>query len=284
MRYASSIRASQPTPHHPTPAPLPPPAPAPAPASAPARSPGEGEHIARAESEAAEEEAEEDAEFNAELAAAEALLNPRSEQPTAVATAPPPALLQVPPAHELGYVGLAVGVAVGVFGFILLAGWLPFILALVYSYWIPQVVLNVRRGSARSSLAPVYVVGTTAARLVLPLYVWAFADNVLSVTLSVEPSRWVWLLVLYSALQAATLILQGSGAGARWFLPARAKAWLEVEEEDKWDYHPAELTAQAEENAREEACAICLEKVDLPAKEDRELKRGRASYMVPPCK
>ena len=305
MRYASSIRASQPAPQRP----LPPPPPAPSrPASPPPASVEAGEASIeagldpgareRTEEErrapgeqAAEGEAESDREFDAELAAAEALLNPRQQEenssasatpaaPAPTLAAQPPALLQVPPAHELGNIGLALGVGVTVFAFIMVAGWLPFILVLVYSYWLPQIVLNTTRGSARNSVRTEFVVGTTTARLALPLYFWNFGDNVLSV----EPSRWVWLLVLYSSLQAAMLALQGSGAGARWFLPARVKRWLEMEEEERWEYHPAELSAQAEENAREEACAICLEKVEVPGKEERELKRGRQGYMVPPCK
>lgn len=238
-----------------------------------------------AEAEEAEAEAAAEREFEAELAAAEALLSPPQPAQPAATVAPlaganAPQLLQVPPASELRYVALVLGAGVSVFAFIMLAGWLPFLLSLVYAYWLPQIILNVRRGSARSSFRAEYVLGTTAARLVLPLYFWAFPDNILSV----EPSRWVLLLVAYSAAQAGVLLLQGSGAGARWFLPLRARAWLEFEEEQKWDYHPAELSGQAEENAREEACAICLEKVEVPGKEEREGKRGRQGYMVPPCK
>lgn len=50
---------------------------------------------------------------------------------------------------------------------------------ILYSYWIPQIWLNAKRGSARRVLSKEYVMGTTVARLYLPLYIWACPDNIL---------------------------------------------------------------------------------------------------------
>ncbi|KAK4055811.1 hypothetical protein OIO90_003064 [Microbotryomycetes sp. JL221] len=68
---------------------------------------------------------------------------------------------------------------------VIIWGWLALLTTLVYSYWIPQIVLNVQRGAARQTLRRDYIIGTTIARLVLPVYFWGNKDNVLAV----EPSH-----------------------------------------------------------------------------------------------
>lgn len=52
----------------------------------------------------------------------------------------------------------------------------------------PQIVLNVHRGTARQSLTTEFIVGTTFARLVLPVYFYGYSDNVLDVEVSRECS------------------------------------------------------------------------------------------------
>lgn len=64
---------------------------------------------------------------------------------------------------------------------------------ILYSYWLPQIYLNAQRGSARRVLSKEYVIGTTIARLFLPLYIWACPANILFK----EPSRAYALLFAY---------------------------------------------------------------------------------------
>ncbi|KAJ8293966.1 DSC E3 ubiquitin ligase complex subunit 1 [Rhodotorula toruloides] len=143
---------------------------------------------------------------------------------------------------------------------LLMRGWTPFILWIVYSNWIPQIVLNVHRGTARQSLANEFVIGTTVARLFPPLYFWAYEGN----CLLVEPTPKVWYLAAYSVAQATMLVLQSlfstptspatrillrlpffssatTGGGARFFLPDPLITTLELPSISSWNYHPREL-------------------------------------------
>ncbi|GAA5864721.1 hypothetical protein JCM8547_008281 [Rhodosporidiobolus lusitaniae] len=105
-----------------------------------------------------------------------------------------------------GEVKIALLVPVVVFALYLLIfwGWWSLLLAILYSYWIPQILHNAWRGTARQSLSAEYVVVNTVGRLLLPLYFWEWEGN----CLMVETSGWVYLLVLYSSLQASILLLQ----------------------------------------------------------------------------
>lgn len=95
---------------------------------------------------------------------------------------------------------------IGSIGIIFRWGWIPLIIVIVYSYWsessasthslcsrvtdersifaVPQIILNVERGTARQSLSNEFVISTTFARLVLPVYFYGYSDNVLDVDVS----------------------------------------------------------------------------------------------------
>ncbi|GAA5880066.1 hypothetical protein JCM3774_003296 [Rhodotorula dairenensis] len=135
-------------------------------------------------------------------------------------------------------------------------GWTAFILWIIYSHWIPQIVLNVWRGTARQSLADEYVIGMTLARIGPPLYFWAYEGNCLLVPTTPK----IWYLAAYYCCQAAILVLQsrlaspqhqrsrllmrlstvGAG-GARFFLPEKLAQWLDLPPLSSWDYHPRSL-------------------------------------------
>ncbi|MBW0514010.1 hypothetical protein O181_053725 [Austropuccinia psidii MF-1] len=177
----------------------------------------------------------------------------------------------------------------------LLYSWQPLILLILYSYWVPQITHNVKHGTSRRGLRKRYVLGTTLCRLFLPLYVWACPTNVLFV----EPNPWIWLLSLYSLLQAIILILQDY-LGARFFLFGTCFAYEPI-----WDYHPLKLPYLNDlENGRSNGsevmpeCVICFESIDvLPSsptmsQDERHSSLARTSevglfsrwsYMVPPC-
>ncbi|KAJ1564520.1 hypothetical protein HK405_014649, partial [Cladochytrium tenue] len=108
---------------------------------------------------------------------------------------------------------------VGVFFFYQFGSSSPTIVAVVgfimYSFWIPQIVSNVRRNSRRA-FSPQYVLGTTAARLVLPLYFYACPDNIVAYR-ETQPLG-AAALVAWCAVQVAFLLAQ-DWFGPRAFLP-----------------------------------------------------------------
>ncbi|KAG0095149.1 hypothetical protein BGZ93_006282, partial [Podila epicladia] len=86
---------------------------------------------------------------------------------------------------------------------------------LLFSFWIPQIVRNVIRGSKRG-LSLWFVLGMTTTRLVLPIYFYACPENLMGH----EPTKWIWGLVLWVALQVAVLLLQ-DWLGPRFFIPKK---------------------------------------------------------------
>ncbi|KAJ1729609.1 hypothetical protein LPJ61_003435 [Coemansia biformis] len=95
-----------------------------------------------------------------------------------------------------------------------LSGWLlAVLLAVIYSYWVPQIWRNAAVGSARG-VRMSYVCGTTLVRLFFPVYFLACPGNIALVT----PTRLAWLLPAFSAAQAAVLVLQRV-FGPRFFIP-----------------------------------------------------------------
>ncbi|KPV74291.1 uncharacterized protein RHOBADRAFT_54134 [Rhodotorula graminis WP1] len=191
-------------------------------------------------------------------------------------------------------------------------GWTPFFLWLLYSYWLPQIALNVQRGTARQSLGDEYIVGTTLARLMPPLYFWAYEGN----CMMVDTTPKVYYLAAYSIAQAALLLAQSHlsrissstssswssrylpPGGARFFLPAGVILALDLPETTTWDYHPRTLppslaadleTGKGDSAAAavEEDCPICLSPVHVhPTKAERaagEADDVRRQAAVTPC-
>lgn len=95
-----------------------------------------------------------------------------------------------------------------------------YILAL-YSFWVPQIVLNVITETKRP-LHHYYVYGMSLTRLVAPLYVFAVPNNFLKELYPDNPTDWTLcqLLILWLGIQTAVLEAQGR-YGARFMIPAR---------------------------------------------------------------
>ncbi|ORX66490.1 hypothetical protein DL89DRAFT_207352, partial [Linderina pennispora] len=91
---------------------------------------------------------------------------------------------------------------------------LAVLLLLLYSYWIPQIWRNIKRGTSRG-IRKDYAIGTTVLRLFFPVYAFACPDNIAFIA----PTKLVWALVIYSMSQLGFLLLQDS-FGARFFVPA----------------------------------------------------------------
>ncbi|GAA5895591.1 uncharacterized protein JCM6883_001557 [Sporobolomyces salmoneus] len=177
-------------------------------------------------------------------------------------------------------------------------GWIAWLMLIVYSYWIPQIILNVQRGTARQSLSTEFIVGTTFARLVLPVYFYGYSENVLDV----DASPWIYALIFYSSLQALVLVLQSRPRlGPRFFLSQRILDFLELPQFQSWDYHQPlyssklldiEVSLREEGNSDEAGptCSICMDTVPIkPTKQELDLlgpvagDRVRSNYAVTPC-
>ena len=50
------------------------------------------------------------------------------------------------------------------------------LLFVLYSFWVPQIVMNARKG-VRLPLNHTYVIGMSLARLVIPLYIYGCPEN-----------------------------------------------------------------------------------------------------------
>jgi hypothetical protein len=100
------------------------------------------------------------------------------------------------------------------------------VLIILYSYWVPQIYRNIRRGSRRAFLLS-FVISMSLIRLVPILYVCLVPNNILShrydPVLAAVISGWQWIQVLILLLQSVL--------GPRFFLP---RGYLP----DLYDYHP----------------------------------------------
>ena len=93
---------------------------------------------------------------------------------------------------------------------------MPLLVFGFYSWWWPQIVLCVR-GDCRQPLKPEFVLGMSAARLALPLYLWGCPSNLLRV----QPNPGLCIaLVAYVGLQCGLLLAQ-HWRGPRCFVPKR---------------------------------------------------------------
>ena len=81
---------------------------------------------------------------------------------------------------------------------------------LVYSFWIPQIV-HCARTDVRQPLRPLYIVGMSITRLLLPLYLYGCPSNVLMIVPSpafcVVLVAWLSLQVCYALVLATCLLL-----------------------------------------------------------------------------
>lgn len=85
---------------------------------------------------------------------------------------------------------------------------------LVYSFWVPQIVTNIIKDT-RKPLHPQYILGMSATRLAIPLYVFGCPSNFLRI----ETDKWWCIcLTIFVAVQASILLLQHY-LGSRCFIP-----------------------------------------------------------------
>lgn len=189
-------------------------------------------------------------------------------------------------------IALFVSVAAAVITTFAYFGWFPIVMTVAYSYWLPQIYQNAERGTGRLPLLHSYILVTAAARLVIPLYVWACPSKMFrqyaasswlnrpnsANLLFTENSPWVWALVAYQTVQVIFLLLQDT-FGPRFFLPKGF--WFE--ELDTWDYHPIlppsdiENPASGDGDKKDVDCIICFERIELAGSGRRDSIDARTS-------
>ncbi|ODN80188.1 hypothetical protein L198_07845 [Cryptococcus wingfieldii CBS 7118] len=131
---------------------------------------------------------------------------------------------------------------------------IPYVFYTIYSFWIPQIWRNARRGNGRA-LEWRFVLGSAVGRVGLVLYAFAYKDNIFFI----EPKTWVWGLVLWQAVQVLILYAQEK-FGPAFFLP-KSMAPPEM-----YNYHPHIPPPDAENPTPfdgETTCSICYDDVDL---------------------
>nr|ODN88861.1 hypothetical protein L204_06299 [Cryptococcus depauperatus CBS 7855] len=123
---------------------------------------------------------------------------------------------------------------------------LPFVFIILYSFWIPQIWRNARRGHSR------------ALDWGFILDAFAYTDNVFFI----DEKPWIWGLVFWQIIQVGWMWLQEIWSPA-FFLPKS------LSPPEQYNYHPS-LPFPDPENplsysASETTCSICFETVDVYA-------------------
>lgn len=158
---------------------------------------------------------------------------------------------------------------------------LRFFLFALYSFWVPQIVLNVV-GDYRRPLLPSYIIGTSLTRLVIPLYFWGCPHNFLHI----KPQPISAIALVIWLLSQALILLSQYKFGPRWFIPKKLLP-------ERYDYYRPitldnETTGDADVEAQDgreqeplvvgnadtrRECCICMETVDI----------NSPDRMVTPC-
>jgi hypothetical protein len=109
---------------------------------------------------------------------------------------------------------------------------LPLLLLAAFSFWVPQIWHNIIN-TARQPLQPGYILVSTAARLLLPVYLLCCPLNLLQLT----PQPWLAAaLLIWVGLQVVVVLLQHY-AHPHVILPA---SWAPV----RYNYHRVEVRVQ----------------------------------------
>lgn len=157
---------------------------------------------------------------------------------------------------------------------ILYNGWnyMDVLIIVAYSFWVPQIIHNAHQ-ECRKPLLVQYLLGNSAMRLLLPMYVYGCPYNFLSAfpTNEQQPEYGTCIILLvWVALQIGVLLLQDK-FGARFFIPAR---FLPVKYSYTHDIDSEQLSLlRASDESEEIDCVICMNEIDIKTKE----------YMIAPC-
>lgn len=134
----------------------------------------------------------------------------------------------------------------------------------IFSFWVPQ-IFHAAQHNHRRALQPSFIISNTVSRLVLPLYIFACPDNILSPGGNLHMA---YLVTGSTLAQAGVLLLQVYKGGAvllpKWMRPRR--------------YNYMRLSADGdvavEMLERAQDCVICMQPFDVS---------GADSTAVTPC-
>ena len=137
---------------------------------------------------------------------------------------------------------------------------------LIYSYNVPQIVLNIIRGT-RNSQHPAYYIGMWISRLFIPLYFICCPDNFVIILL--EEKSFInfnasMLFVFWGTLQVFVLFMQDK-FGSRFFLP---RSMFPI----SYDYYRV-IPVKDEEISTQLECVICYNIIEA----------RKNDYMIAPC-
>ncbi|RKP10712.1 hypothetical protein THASP1DRAFT_6646, partial [Thamnocephalis sphaerospora] len=142
------------------------------------------------------------------------------------------------------------------------------------SCWWPQAWRNLQRGT-RKAFQKRFLFGMTLCRLVCPLYLFAWPENLIYH----RATPWIWVLLGYDALQLGVLCIQDY-FGPRFLVPNRFLPPI-------YDYHtvlpqPDDVEAAGATEPRD--CCICM----LPVEPAGSIgvssgSLARRTYMLTPC-
>jgi len=149
-------------------------------------------------------------------------------------------------------------------------GMMRWVLLLFYSFWWPQIIRNAYH-DIRRPLHPHFIIGVTATRLVIPLYIYGCPYNFVR---QAPDHTFCMYLTAYSLLQACLLLLQHY-AGPRCLVPAFLLP-VKYNYYRKVDDAVARLAAETdiETGGEEVDCVICMSGINVSNPNHR---------MVSPC-
>ena len=133
-------------------------------------------------------------------------------------------------------------------------------------YWIPQIVHDAMTGH-RSPLSNQFILGVSACRIILPMYMWGCPDSIFNGEVIFRPPGGpavAVILLILQAIQAGLLVTQKM-FGPRWFVP-----WMCLPHVYNY-YRKIEL----DEEFGVPECVVCMSEIDL--------KTDRKNTVITPC-
>lgn len=133
-------------------------------------------------------------------------------------------------------------------------------------YWVPQIVQDAIKGH-RSPLTNQFIVGVSACRLILPLYMWDCPETIFNGEVIFRPPGGPavgWVILTLQLIQVGLLVTQRM-FGPRWFVP-----WMCLPH--VYNYY---RKIDVDEEFGVPECVVCMSEIDL--------KNDRKNTVITPC-
>ncbi|EPX75199.1 ubiquitin-protein ligase E3 [Schizosaccharomyces octosporus yFS286] len=146
-----------------------------------------------------------------------------------------------------------------------------------YSFWVPQIIQNVKQGTSRS-FSWVYILGLSLSRMYLPTFIFLFSETTLKFTPKYSHAL---ALAFWMSLQVLILFAQDT-LGPRFFLPKKL-----FPSSSTYDYHPIIQAGDLEAFMQDaNVCPICIQPIELVSSGSTlnpASRIVRRNYMLTPC-